>query len=133
MTAASRSRRGSCALAVCVAVVAGAGACGASASANTAAVPIGIVVRTCTPPHYPGIGYFDSITVTGTNCATGRRFVLAYYKCRTRSGLAGRCGHRVLGFRCTETRRSIPTEIDARDTCTRSHETIVSVWQQDIG
>jgi len=97
-----------------------------------AAVPVGVIARTCTPPHYPSVGYFDSIAVTGTTCATGSRFVLAYYRCRTRSGLAGRCASRVLGFRCTETRRSIPTEIDARDTCKRGHARIVSVWQQDI-
>ncbi len=60
--------------------------------------------------------------------------MLAFYTCRTATaaGLAGRCSKHVLGYRCTETRRSIPTEIDARDTCTRGRARIVSVWQQDI-
>ena len=75
--------------------------------------------------------------MTGTTCATGKQFVLAFYRCRTASGLAGRCTKPVLGFRCTETRKSIPTEIDARDTCTKAGKAgkarIVSVWQQDIG
>ncbi len=112
-------------------------ACGSGGSAFASAPPppvrpIGSIARTCTPPHYPSVGYFDSIVVTGTTCPTGRRFVLAFYRCRTTSGLAGRCRKAVGGFKCTETRRSIPTEIDARDTCTKGSARIVSVWQQDI-
>jgi hypothetical protein len=136
MTAAGAHReRRSLAVLACLGLTAA--ACGSGGSAFASAPPpsggrVGSIARTCTPPHYPSVGYFDSIVVTGTTCATGRRFVLAFYRCRTTSGLAGRCRKAVVGFKCTETRRSIPTEIDARDTCTKGSARIVSVWQQDI-
>jgi hypothetical protein len=85
----------------------------------------------CAPPHYPGIGYFTSLTVTGTTCATGKKLAVAYYNCRLKHGVKGRCAGGVLGFRCTETRVSIPTEIDARVTCIKRDETVVHTYQQD--
>ena len=95
--------------------------------ASAAAAP-----RTCTPPKYPGLGYFTSLSVSGTTCATGVAVAFAYYRCRTRSGPAGRCTTPVLGFRCHEIRNSIPTEIDARVTCTRPRATVVHTYQQDL-
>src|SRR4051794_28709934 len=68
--------------------------------------------RTCSPPRYPGSGYFTSLTVRHVGCATGRRLALAYYRCRTSSGRAGRCHKRVLGYRCSERRNAIATELD---------------------
>ena len=56
---------------------------------------------------------------------------VAYYRCRTRSGPAGRCHSTVLGFTCHEQRNSIPTEIDARATCRRGHATVIHTYQQD--
>ena len=75
----------------------------------------------CTPPKYPGSGYFTGkIRVTNVSCTYAKKFVVAYYKCRIRNGGAdGRCRTRVIDFRCKETRNSIPTEIDARVTCNR--------------
>jgi hypothetical protein len=48
-----------------------------------------------------------------------------------RHGLAGRCVGGVLGFRCTEKRVSIPTEIDARVTCVKGNEKVIHTYQQD--
>ena len=110
-------------LAAAAAVAVGAGAAGA-ATAHAA--------RTCSPPRYPGSGYFTSLSVRGTSCATGRRVALAWYRCRVRSGgPTGRCHSRVLGYSCRERRTSIPTEIDARVTCRRSGATVVHTYQQD--
>ena len=91
--------------------------------------------KTCKAPKYPGAGYFtDKIRVTNVSCAYGKKFVVAYYKCRTRSGRSpgGRCRTRVQGFKCTENRKSIPTEIDARVTCRRVTQRIVHSYQQNL-
>ena len=88
--------------------------------------------HTCTTPKYPGVGYFTSLRVTGVGCATGRKFVVAYYHCRLRhGGKAGRCPGGVMHYRCTEKRNTIPTEIDARVTCRRGARRIVHTYQQD--
>jgi len=99
--------------------------------AAAAASPLAGLARTCKPPAYPGVGYFTSLTVSGTSCATGSKVALAYHHCRLRHGISGRCSGGVLGFRCSEKRNSIPTEIAARVTCNRGHETVVHTYQQD--
>jgi hypothetical protein len=99
------------------------------------ASPVQRASQTCTPPKYPGSGYFTGkIRVTNISCSYGKRFVVAYYKCRTKNGSrpAGRCVTKVLGFSCTEKRESIPTEIDARVTCRRGTQRIVHTYQQNI-
>jgi hypothetical protein len=97
----------------------------------SAAPPASAKLINCPPPHYPGVGYFTSLTASGTTCATGNKVAIAYYHCRVRNGLKGRCEHGVLGFRCTEKRVSIPTEIDARVTCLKGKEKVVHTYQQD--
>jgi hypothetical protein len=87
--------------------------------------------RTCAPPHYPGTGYFTTLTVNGTSCRTGRALALAYYRCRTEHGAKGRCHRAVLGYTCREKRTAIPTEIDARVTCRRRAAIVVHTYQQD--
>ena len=87
---------------------------------------------TCTPPKYPGVGYFTSLSVKHVSCATGRKLTLAYYHCRVKHGKAGRCTSKVLGYACTEKRNSIPTEIDARVTCRLHTRTVIHTYQQDI-
>ena len=102
---------------------------------SVAAAPIQRATRSCTPPKYPGAGYFTGkIRATGVTCRYAKSFVLAYYKCRTNSGRnpAGRCRTRVREFRCTEVRETIPTEIDARVTCKRGTQKIVHTYQQNI-
>jgi hypothetical protein len=102
------------------------GACGASARSK--AHPL----RTCPLPSYPGLGYFTSLSVSGTTCATGKKVAIAYYHCRIKhGGVKGRCPGGVLGFHCSVVSDSIPTEIDARVTCTYKHETVVHTYQQD--
>ena len=89
----------------------------------------------CTPPKYPGSGYFTGkIRTTNISCSYAKRFVVAYYKCRIRNGGAdGRCRTRVMDFRCRETRTSIPgVEIDGRVTCNRGSQRIVHTYQHNI-
>jgi hypothetical protein len=103
---------------------------GGAASAD----PVLHASQSCTPPKYPGQGYFTGkIRVTNISCSYGKRFVVAYYKCRTKgSRPAGRCTTKVLGFSCTEKRETIPTEIDARVTCRRGTQRIVHTYQQNL-
>ena len=96
-----------------------------------AALPADATLVNCPPPHYPGVGYFTSLTVSSTTCATGNKVAIAYYRCRLRTGVKGRCEGGVLGFRCTEKRVSIPTEIDARVTCVKGSERVIHTYQQD--
>jgi hypothetical protein len=96
------------------------------------ASPIGGAARVCSAPSYPGSGYFTSLTVSRVGCATGRRLAVAYYRCRTRSGPAGRCHRRVLGFTCHEQRNRIATEIDARVRCRRNGQSVVHTYQQNL-
>jgi hypothetical protein len=86
---------------------------------------------TCKPGKYPGSGYFTSLKVTHTSCTTGRKLEVAYYHCRLKHGAKGRCTSRVMGYRCKEVRNSIPTEIDARVTCTSGSRKIVHTYQQN--
>lgn len=88
---------------------------------------------TCTPPSYPGQGYFTSLQVTKVSCTYGKKFVKAYYTCRTKGkGVKGRCTRKVLGYSCKEgARTSIPTEFNAKVTCTRGARKIVHTYQQN--
>lgn len=92
--------------------------------------------RSCTPPTYPGSGYFTSLKVTGgPSCATGRKVALAHYRCRTENGRRGRCERRVLRYRCRESRPSsgrTSTEYNATVTCRRgTTRKIVFTYQQN--
>jgi len=105
---------------------------GSAAPANT----VQRSSRSCTPPKYPGQGYFTGkIHLTNiSSCSYAKRFVVAFYNCRTKNGRSpsGRCTTRVLGFSCREQRESIPTEIDAKVTCRRGTQRIVHTYQQNI-
>lgn len=87
--------------------------------------------RTCSVPKYPGLGYFTTLSVSGTSCSTGDKVAFAYYRCRLQHGKAGTCHGGVLGFSCREQRNSIPTEIEARVTCRKGSATVVHTYQQD--
>jgi hypothetical protein len=104
---------------------------GTATGTPAAASPAAHAARTCSPPKYPGLGYFTSLTVTGVSCATGSKVAIAYYHCRTSHGAAGRCHGGVLGYKCSEQRNSIPTEIDGRVTCRRGHATVTHTFQQN--
>jgi hypothetical protein len=104
-------------LAGCLAV-----ACLAPASASAA---------TCSPPDYPGSGYFTSLKTKNVGCKTGRKVTLAHYNCRIEHGKKGRCKRRVLGYRCSEKRTTIPTEINSRVTCKKGTRRVVYTYQQN--
>jgi hypothetical protein len=103
-----------------------------AAGTSVASPPVAHASTTCSPPRYPGTGYFTSLTVSGVGCSTGKKLALAYYRCRLRHGKKGVCRSRVLGYSCHETRHSISTEIDARVTCKLGRRTIVHTYQQNL-
>jgi hypothetical protein len=117
-----------------------AGALGAAALAlGSAALPAGAspaaraASHSCSVPHYPGLGYFTSLKVSGTSCSTGSKLTLAYYRCRTRNGgKQGTCHSTVMGFTCHEKRVSDPTTILGRVTCTRGSAKVVHTYQQNL-
>jgi hypothetical protein len=99
---------------------------------NAGARPVAHAAKSCTPPKYPGLGYFDSLDVSGVGCSFGRKLTRAHYSCRTRHGRAGRCNAVVLGYSCREgARNAIPTQYHARVTCKRGKRKVVYVYQQD--
>jgi hypothetical protein len=104
----------------------------ASATSTASASPRARAARSCPTPPYPGDGYFTSLSVSNTSCGSGSKLAVAYYRCRTRHGKAGRCTSRVLGYRCSEVRHSIPTEIVARVTCTNGRARVIHTYQQNV-
>jgi hypothetical protein len=105
-------------------LLAASGAAAAPRSAATAAA-------SCPPPKYPGNGYFTSLSVKGVTCTTGKKVLMAHYRCRTRHGATGRCTTKVLSYSCSESRQSIPTEFDARVTCKRGSLRVIYTYQQN--
>jgi hypothetical protein len=101
-------------------------------AAGASASPIASASTTCTPPKYPGSGYFTSLSVTKTTCSTGSKIAKAYYKCRTAHGLSGRCVKKVSGYACQEKRRSTSVEIDATVTCKNGSKTVKHSYQQNL-
>jgi hypothetical protein len=101
-------------------------------SAGASASPVASAAKTCTPPKYPGSGYFTSLSVTGTSCSTGSKLAKDYYKCRTAKGPSGRCTKKVDGYSCTERRTSIATEINAKVTCKRGSKVVKHSYQQNL-
>jgi hypothetical protein len=121
-------RHGAIALAAATSLGAGVHAAAPAAASATHAA------RACSPPEYPGNGYFTSLSVRHTKCGKGRRVARAHYRCRTKHGIRGRCHHRVLRYRCRERRPSsarIPTQYSARVTCKRGSRRVVFVYQQN--
>jgi len=96
------------------------------------AEPVATASASCSPPRYPGSGYFTSLSVKRVGCATGRKVTLAHYRCRTRNGRRGRCHRPVLRYRCSETRTTIATEINGRVTCRRGARRVVYTYQQNL-
>ena len=82
-------------------------------------------------PRYPGSGYFTALKVSGVSCSTGKKVMQAHYKCRVKHGKTGRCSTRVLGYSCSEKRRSIETELDSTVTCKNGSKKVVYSYQQD--
>jgi hypothetical protein len=101
--------------------------------AQSVAQPAARAAKACSVPDYPGSGYFTSLRVRHVSCATGRKLALAYYRCRTEDGPAGKCHRaRVMRYRCHEVRQSISTELDGRVTCRRGVRRVVHSYQQNL-
>ena len=99
--------------------------------AVVAAAPAAASAASCTPPKYPGSGYFTSLKVTKVSCSTGKSVALAFHKCRTKHGISGRCVSKVKGYACRETRQTISTEIDGKVTCTYGSRKVSLTYQQN--
>lgn len=88
--------------------------------------------KNCEPPKYPGSGYFTSLKVTGVSCSRGREVTLAHYRCRVKKGKAGKCTTSVAnGFRCSERRTTISTEINSVVTCKKGTAVVRYSYQQN--
>jgi hypothetical protein len=114
----SRAVRASFVLAALFALVAaGSSAAGSSPRAHAA----GKCGFHGTEQQHLGASYVTSLTVRKVSCATGKKVVKAFNKCRHASGGArGRCHHKVMRYSCTEGRRSgISTQYDGSATCKR--------------
>jgi len=102
--------------------------------APAAAAPAAKAARACPAPKYPGSGYFTSLRVSHTSCASGKKVALAHYTCRRAHGVTGRCSRTVLHYRCKESRPSsgrIPTQYTAKVTCKRGSRRVVFAYQQN--
>ncbi len=62
----------------------------------------------------------NSLSVSKTTCSEGYKLVTAYYNCRIKNGVSGRCVSKVRGFACNELRTTGPAEFTARVTCTKT-------------
>jgi hypothetical protein len=102
--------------------------CAAAAFPLAGASPA--AAATCAPGHYPGQGYFTSLKAYHISCKGARDVMRAHYRCRTRHGIKGRCA-RFNGWRCTETRRAIATEYNARVTCRKGSRKVIYTYQQN--
>lgn len=98
------------------------------ATANAA--PVATASKTCSTPKYPGNGYFTSLKVFNTSCATGRKLMLAHYRKRTNNGIRGKA-RRVGSWRCGERRYSAPTQYNSRVTCRSGSRKVVFTYQQN--
>ena len=126
MMSRTRLRMWSLALLSCLAAVAL-----VAAATSASASPVAHAAKSCSPPKYPGQGYFTSLRETGTSCKRAKEVTLAHYRCRVKHGKKGRCTSTVLGYHCTEKRNTVPTEIDARVTCKKGGATVVYTYQQN--
>jgi hypothetical protein len=78
-----------------------------------------------------GTTYVTRLTTTNVTCTKAKSVVKAYHRCRrAQGGVKGRCTSRVQGFRCTETRQTIPTQFDARATCRNGGRVIRFNYEQ---
>ena len=106
----------------------------AAAVCAAAALPLAgaspAAAATCKPGKYPGQGYFTSLKVTNISCTGGRAVMRGHYRCRIKHGVKGRCSS-FNGWRCTETRRAIATEYNARVTCRKGSRKVVYTYQQN--
>ena len=103
----------------------------AAALAFLVALPASAQAATCTPPKYPDSGYFTSLKATKVSCSEASKVALGFHKCRTKTGIKGRCVSKVRKFSCTEKRTTISTEINGRVTCKYGSRKVELTYQQN--
>jgi hypothetical protein len=102
-----------------------------------AAAPASAAARTCNVQRDAGsfgVTYVTSQQVTRASCASGRKVVRAFTRCRkAHGGTKGRCPRRtsVLGYHCQETRSTIPTQFSSKVVCTAGHRRVVFTYTQN--
>jgi hypothetical protein len=78
-----------------------------------------------------GVTYALSLQVLRVSCGKAEKVVKAFHKCRHAHGKAGKCGHRVKGFKCTERRfDKISTQYDSKVTCKNGRARIWHTYTQ---
>ena len=102
-----------------------------AALALLVALPASAQAATCTPPKYPGSGYFTSLKATKVSCSEASKVAIAFHKCRTKTSVKGRCTSKVRKFSCTEKRTTISTEINGRVTCKYGSRKVELTYQQN--
>lgn len=79
-----------------------------------------------------GVTYVTSLKVTGTSCASGKKLIRAFNRCRKASGgIKGRCNRTVLGYRCRESRTAIKTQFSSKVTCRNGTRRVVFTYTQN--
>lgn len=80
-----------------------------------------------------GVSYVTSLTAKNTSCRNAKAVVRAFHRCRkANGGKKGRCPRTtsVLGYRCTERRSSISTQITGKVTCKDGDRQVVHTYTQ---
>jgi len=117
-------------LAVAACLVVGAPMAAATAGASSGPVAHAATATCHNLPQY-GNGYYNKLVVTGTSCASGKTVMVAHHKCRVKHGVKGYCKS-VLGYSCTEYRKSISTEFNSRVTCKNGSRKVVYYYTQNL-
>jgi hypothetical protein len=88
--------------------------------------------KQCDEPAYPvPNGSFSKLTAKKTTCAKAARVAVKHYKCRTKTGPAGRCVSKVKGYACNEQRTTSPTgDFAAKVTCTKGQAKVSFSYAQ---
>ncbi|MCK9250466.1 MAG: hypothetical protein M0P31_16010 [Solirubrobacteraceae bacterium] len=78
-----------------------------------------------------GPSYVTSIQVTRTSCATGKKVVKAFHKCR--GSQTGRCRKAVVRYRCTERRgKTLRGQFSSKVTCKRGKARVVHTFTEFV-
>ena len=104
----------------------------ALAIAAAGAAPAGAAYHSCRIGDATSYGptYVTSLAASGVSCTTARRVVRAFHRCRRANGVAGRCRHRVLRFRCSEQRGYGRGQFSSKVVCTRGHARVRHTYTQ---
>ncbi|MDQ6849286.1 MAG: hypothetical protein M3070_04785 [Actinomycetota bacterium] len=79
-----------------------------------------------------GPTYADSLSVSGTSCATGVNLIKAYNSCRLKAGgRKGHCHSKVLGFSCSEKRSSSGVQFIGTVRCTKGRAVVTFAYNEN--